>query len=238
MSEYDTDGDSSGVECPRVGCGFTSGTMAGVKRHHALAHGESIAGEVVECSWCGETKTVPPAIKQRSEHHFCDAECYGEWQSENCQDEASRRWEGGKVAIQCDQCGEEALMWKHRVGKNDRQFCDDDCYKEWLSEHRVGEDHPSWRGGEYPRDRGTNWPALREKTLEEYAYECQGCGRHDDGHRAEHGVGLHVHHIQPVRQFDEPSDADTVDNLIPLCRDCHPEWEKIAPLRPQTSDPG
>jgi len=236
MSEYETEGDSSDVACPWEGCEDTFDTESGMKCHHTMVHGESIAGVLIECAQCGDTTRKQAAFLRDSENHFCDAECYGDWQSENCRGEDSRRWEGGKVTIQCDQCGKEALMWEHRVGQNDRQFCDDDCYKEWQSQNRVGEDHPGWRGGDYPRDRGTDWPALRGKTLEEYGYECQGCGRHDDDHHAEHGVGLHVHHIQPVRQFDDPADADTVDNLVPLCRDCHPEWEKIAPLRPQTEN--
>jgi DNA-binding MarR family transcriptional regulator len=96
----------------------------------------------------------------------------------------------------------------------------------------TGEMSPRWKGG-YTEFRGTNWPKLRAKALEADDYRCQGCGRNEDDHRAEHGVGLHVHHIRPVTEFDDPADADTVDNLVPLCRDCHNEWEGI-PLRPTT----
>jgi predicted HNH restriction endonuclease len=30
-----------------------------------------------------------------------------------------------------------------------------------------------------------------------------------------------VHHITPVRDFDEPQNAHTLDNVICLCRSCH-----------------
>ncbi|WP_306438828.1 HNH endonuclease [Natronococcus pandeyae] len=30
-----------------------------------------------------------------------------------------------------------------------------------------------------------------------------------------------VHHITPVREFENPQRAHTVDNLISLCRSCH-----------------
>lgn len=93
-----------------------------------------------------------------------------------------------------------------------------------------GEISPRWKGG-YTVNRGTDWPKLRQRALEADDYQCQGCGISEDDHRAEHGVGLSVHHIRPVTEFDEPADADTVDNLVPLCRDCHPKWEGI-PLRP------
>lgn len=93
-----------------------------------------------------------------------------------------------------------------------------------------GELSPRWKGG-YSENRGTDWPALRKRALKADDYQCQGCGTSEEDHRKEHGVGLHVHHIRPVTEFDEPADADTVDNLVPLCRDCHPKWEGI-PLRP------
>jgi len=102
---------------------------------------------------------------------------------------------------------------------------------EWHTQVDDPSDHPSWKGG-YTRNRDTNWPELRSKALDECGWECQGCGRSEEDHQDEHGVGLSVHHIFPVRWFKTPEDADTIDNLVALCRSCHDRWEGV-PLRPQ-----
>jgi predicted HNH restriction endonuclease len=40
-----------------------------------------------------------------------------------------------------------------------------------------------------------------------------------------------VHHITPIRDFDTPEEANTLDNLITLCEPCHAQWEGLY-LRP------
>lgn len=59
------------------------------------------------------------------------------------------------------------------------------------------------------------WLDTREKALERDKV-CQDCGRQNK---------LHVHHITPVREFDDPVDSHELDNLVVLCRRCHPKWE-------------
>jgi predicted HNH restriction endonuclease len=48
---------------------------------------------------------------------------------------------------------------------------------------------------------------------------CQSCGSEGDE------LWLEVHHIIPVREFEIPEEANTMDNLILLCRGCHVEIE-------------
>lgn len=55
---------------------------------------------------------------------------------------------------------------------------------------------------------------------------CQDCGSEDD---------LHVHHIRPVRLFDDYDDAHDLTNLVVLCSSCHPKWEGRRD-RPNTLD--
>lgn len=45
---------------------------------------------------------------------------------------------------------------------------------------------------------------------------CQDCGTDEN---------LHVHHIRPVRTFDDYEKAHDLSNLVALCQSCHPDWE-------------
>ncbi len=45
---------------------------------------------------------------------------------------------------------------------------------------------------------------------------CQDCGARED---------LHVHHIDPVRDFADSKEAHYLENLVTLCKYCHPKWE-------------
>lgn len=240
--------------CPT--CDKTLSSERGVKTHHTMVHGESIAGVECECTVCGDVFTVPPSTAEGRK--YCSEECMSEGYEDRatltcevCGEDYTvpRSREDGsrfcsrdcalpvladerqeRVSVECGTCGESFQTHPYRVQEQDRHFCSHDCYGEWISENQSGENSVHWKGG-YSKYRGTDWPSLRERTLEAEDYCCQGCGRRDDDHRDEHGVGLHVHHIRPVTEFDDPADADTVDNLVPLCRDCHKEWEGV-PLRP------
>lgn len=128
---------------------------------------------------------------------------------------------------ECEWCGEGYR------GYDRRRFCSQDCYGEWMEEEVPPEEHARWKGGYSLPAEG--WSQLRSQCLEEHDYRCQGCGVHQDQNREDHGVGLAVHHVQPRTSFDDPADADTVDNLVPLCRDCHNEWEGV-PVRPELTD--
>jgi 5-methylcytosine-specific restriction endonuclease McrA len=44
-------------------------------------------------------------------------------------------------------------------------------------------------------------------------------------HEDECDTELHVHHIIPLREFDEPEEANTLSNLVTVCTSCHGEVE-------------
>jgi len=95
-----------------------------------------------------------------------------------------------------------------------------------------GENHPMWKGGRI--EYGAEWYEKRQQRLEQDGYKCVVCGKSDKKHNDQHGHSLHVHHIKPVRSFDDPSDAHDLSNLVTLCVSCHNRWEGV-PLRPQAS---
>lgn len=52
-------------------------------------------GEIVECQWCGQEKSITPTETERYDNHFCDLDCCGKWRSENMVGEDAPRWKGG-----------------------------------------------------------------------------------------------------------------------------------------------
>lgn len=63
---------------------------------------------------------------------------------------------------------------------------------------------------------GEKWEEARKAALSRDRGVCQDCGSTAD---------LHVHHIEPVSSFNNSIDAHYLDNLVTLCKHCHPKWE-------------
>lgn len=100
---------------------------------------------------------------------------------------------------------------------------------------QPGPEHPLWKGGR-PRYYGENWGEMRQKAIERDGGECRVCGINREEHREQHGDDIQVHHIRPIMEFDEPEDANTLDNLITLCRPDHMKWEGIPVVPNGVSD--
>ncbi|MFC4551560.1 MULTISPECIES: HNH endonuclease [Halorussus] len=82
----------------------------------------------------------------------------------------------------------------------------------------CGSDNPNWNGGVDSEEfYGDGWPRARRRTLERDGHACQQCGADRDTL----SQNPDVHHIRPVRTFEDPRDAHTLENLVCLCRDCH-----------------
>lgn len=65
------------------------------------------------------------------------------------------------------------------------------------------------------------WKDLRQQALERDGHECQVCGMSESENQDQFGVGLNVHHVTDVAEYDDPSDADVLENLESLCSICH-----------------
>ena len=66
-----------------------------------------------------------------------------------------------------------------------------------------------------PNDYGPDWDSIRQKVLRRDGERCQVCGA--DGRNQP----LHVHHLQPLRNFTNTETANQLQNLITLCPVCH-----------------
>jgi len=133
---------------------------------------------------------------------------------------------------------EKLLRLYRGEGMSTYQIADElDCapstVHDYLSEHDIetrsigsqsGELHHRWKGG-YDPYYGANWHETRRDALARDDYQCQECGLTNSEHEETHGSSLDIHHKRPLRTFDEPEDANTLDNLISLCRGCHNKRE-------------
>lgn len=76
-----------------------------------------------------------------------------------------------------------------------------------------------------PNDYGPEWPRLRERALARDDNRCASCGV------VSPKGGLHVHHKIPFRAFSSREQANQLDNLVSLCRECHQQAEMAVRLR-------
>ena len=138
--------------------------------------------------------------------------------------ENSPTWNGGKVKLTCLNCRQEFKV--HPKRKDTAKFCSHKCLGEWRSKNWKGEDNPSWRGG-HPRYYGENWEKQKRKALNRDSHTCQMCGAPENGQRHD------VHHIKPIREFEDPASANSLDNLVTLCRSCHIKAETMREGEPR-----
>lgn len=76
-----------------------------------------------------------------------------------------------------------------------------------------------------PNEYGPNWNAIRDLVRARDQYTCQVCGAQENGRPHD------VHHKIPFRTFTSSKEANRVDNLITLCRNCHRRAETIVRIR-------
>jgi len=216
--------------CPT--CGETFETERGVSVHHAKIHGVSIAGEQYTCDHCGETFQAQPT----DERQFCSVECSAANKSERMDSPFGGERNG--VVLTCEWCGDEYR--RAAANAEGSRFCSRDCQSaaqsvefssdDWHLSGATGADHPSYTGHE--DYYGENWDEQRRAALERDGYECIICGMGRSEHREEHGCDLHVHHIRPIATHDTPEAANSLSNLITLCRPHHAKWEGV-PVAPE-----
>lgn len=199
--------------------------------------------EEVECYTCGKNIERYPYRIEQNEKHYCSDDCKGgkpvdrecDWCGEMFEVKKSRldRDNGAKycskkclyesqkkerVKIECENCGEMFEEYKYNIERGRGVYCSQKC----ANEHQVGENAPNWKGGA-TRYYGENWVEMRNNTRERDDYKCVICGKGEE----EIGRMPSVHHIKPIGTFDEPEDANYLDNLVSLCIKHHNMLEKL-----------
>ena len=66
-------------------------------------------------------------------------------------------------------------------------------------------------------------PALRQACINKYGYQCQCCGMNfAEVYGEQLGARfIEVHHLKMLSTYDESRPTDYVENLVPLCANCH-----------------
>lgn len=114
-------------------------------RWTALYPHEVIIGHVYwmcQCE-CGTEKSVQGASLIKGHTSSCG--CYQRELMSEKSGENSPVWVG-PITLACEQCGNEYETRDSWDAKN-RRFCSVECYGDWVSENRVGENSVNWKGG-------------------------------------------------------------------------------------------
>lgn len=200
------------ISCPDGDCPKDDfETEAGMKRHHARVHDESLVRTEVECANCGEL--VEKYRPEQNENCFCSYECRGEYQSND------NEW---REAVR------EGLPDGHSAGKANAQYgktgsehprsgvdCLDEEARKRMGPGR-GPDHFAWTGCE-GIGFGPRWSARREEVLSRDGRQCVVCGSDEM---------VDVHHVTPrwfvyYHPFFRWDDVNNTSNLVSLCREHH-----------------
>lgn len=190
----------------------------GVELHHVSVH-EAVLIDWTECSWCSSPIIDDP---RSPGGEYCSPECSQKASSENLRCE--------KIEVHCDWCGEDKRVYPYRYSEERRYYCDEQCQGAWLSENKVGEDHPLYQGGgEWTDKFGSQWHVIREEQINRDDRECIICGITRDEHYEEYGFDLNVHHKVPRRKYYKSGksmdEANRPDNLVTLCKKHHVQAE-------------
>lgn len=140
------------------------------------------------------------------------------------------------VRMTCQQCGiKRTFIGRDRTRARTLRFCSHACHGVWLRAHPEELRH--FRGGSIRRPYyGPDWTDQRRATRQRDSDTCQDCGLH------QRRPQLDVHHIIPRRTFGADwQTANTLTNLVTLCKSCHTkrelqldlEYPSLPPLPPR-----
>jgi predicted HNH restriction endonuclease len=133
--------------------------------------------------------------------------------------------ESSREETSCVECGDK---FEYYPSEKKGLYCET-CVDEvdWNSRNLPsdvsGENNPNWKGGSNNSTIYTGkWNSVRRKCLKRDNHTCQNCGKN----KKELGREPDVHHIIPVKTFEDEQDAHYIDNVICLCSSCHNKAEE------------
>ena len=87
----------------------------------------------------------------------------------------------------------------------------------WDFESRTEGSPFVYYGVRYERD-----PKLRVQAIAIHGLACKACGFDFEKAYGEYAKGyIHVHHTQPISEFEAPRPVNPETDLVPLCANCH-----------------
>ena len=89
------------------------------------------------CEYCGKEFV---GTKNQRFH----TECKHKWLGERQQKENHPNWKGGKVLVNCDNCGQPISIDQYRLEYSEHHFCNSKCKGDWYSKNLKGENNHNW----------------------------------------------------------------------------------------------
>jgi hypothetical protein len=195
--------------CPHDSCSETRPSQQGVAIHWGKSHDEIPPWKKKICDYCGEHFGRIDAHTTNG-NSFCDSNCYGKYKSENIDGKELPWYSGGKNEFVCDQCGN--IFEEHSCFRKQKHtFCNNTCYGKW---EQTDNDRAYY---------GPKWKRQRKYALKKSSGVC--CYKNCEKTKCNNGRSLHLHHIEPLKNFDSFKEANKLSNLVPVCAEHHPKIE-------------
>jgi len=229
------------MDCPT--CGKSLSSERGMRQHHTKVHDEPLPNRT--CEKCDERFYDPKSRRTYCEDCYTEAgELNGNWKDAKqrvecvrcgsefeyypsdkdgvycpeCVEEADEFLgtpsfefrDVRRIDTRCEYCGESFSVLLSTFKRRPCRFCSQECLYNWMSDDLF-------QGHRQPNAYNGDWRSVRAAALERDNHSCQSCGTT----AAELGQNPDVHHIVPIRTFDNPDDAHELDNVISLCKTCH-----------------
>jgi transposase-like protein len=102
---------------------------------------------------------------------------------------------------------------------SDRLDCTRKTTSRWMEKHNI--EIEFWESDGYSSPYPGDWRNIAEE-IRKRDEECLVCGVSPDR-------TLSVHHIIPVKEFENPTEAHHHKNLMCVCRSCHRKVESLPP---------
>lgn len=169
----------------------------------------------VNCTHCGKSKEVIPALAKLRSQHYCGQDCRTEHLKVIMRGELNPNYD--RIAIPCDGCGIEIKIHPYRFKNLKHHFCSHVCYKNNIGQYYTRENNSFWNPNltDEERIRGRRYPEYNEwrtSVFKRDKYTCQCCGDNNGGN-------LEAHHIYNYSEHDDMK-LDTA-NGITWCEFCH-----------------
>lgn len=147
------------------------------------------------------------------DHHFCSKKCHNEYMK-TLIGEKNKKYK--RTEIKCSYCGKTLLLTDSQINRSKQyHYYSKECMSKHYEGLVYGENHPSWKGGYSNVYYGPHWKRISESVRKRDNYTCQRCGCKQED------ISLSVHHIKPLREFDDYNEGNKEENLITLCPKCH-----------------
>lgn len=118
--------------------------------------------------------------------------------------------------VRCNWCGSLIEVREWETEQN--HYCTRSCGVAWTTYLKIGDRHPSYVDGT-SRGREFRWIAMAVRCRDG---ECVRCGQE----KSSNGCALHVHHIVPEKEAEDPHNPQ---NLLSVCEACHQTLERQSP---------